>query len=285
MIVYIYLITNLINGKKYVGQTQRTVEERFKEHARANSLIGRVIRKYGKENFKLEILTECENLDKANEMEIYFIKTLDCKKPKGYNLTDGGNGRQGFRHSKKSRLLMSISLKRHYKNPLVHEKLSVIQKKRYENPLEREKTSLATKKHFEEHPETCLKMSLAHKKRYENPTEHEKTSLAMKKCFENPEERKKNSLAQKKRYENPLEHQKTSLANKKHHEEHPETRLKMSESHKKRYKNPLEREKTSLATKKHFEEHPETRLKMSESQKARRARERAQREKENDSKD
>ncbi len=199
MIVYIYLIINLINGKKYVGQTQRSVEERFKEHARANSLIGRAIRKYGKENFKLEILAKCENLDEANEHEKYFIKIFNCKMPNGYNLADGGNGRKGCKHSKESRMLISTTLKKYYENPLVHKKLSDGQKRRYSNPLEHEKKSIEQKKRFE-NPDERKKISLANKKRYENLEERKKDSDAQKKRFENPEERKKMSLAVKKYY-------------------------------------------------------------------------------------
>ena len=69
----VYKITNLYNGKVYVGQTKFSVEKRFKEHAKADSLIGRAIRKYGEENFYREVLATCETRDEAYELEIYFI--------------------------------------------------------------------------------------------------------------------------------------------------------------------------------------------------------------------
>jgi predicted GIY-YIG superfamily endonuclease len=49
--MYVYQITNKLNGKIYVGQTKFSVEKRFKQHAKANSVIGCAIRKYGIENF------------------------------------------------------------------------------------------------------------------------------------------------------------------------------------------------------------------------------------------
>ena len=88
----IYCITCLLNGMKYVGQTTRSVERRFKEHARAKNHLGNAIRKYGRENFTIKILEKCETPDQLNEREIFWIREINCKSPNGYNLTDGGEG-------------------------------------------------------------------------------------------------------------------------------------------------------------------------------------------------
>ena len=78
----IYKITNLINGKMYVGKTKRTLAVRFDEHARKGKfLIGKAICKYGKENFRPEIIATCETVEEANGLEKYWIKTLNCKVP------------------------------------------------------------------------------------------------------------------------------------------------------------------------------------------------------------
>ena len=86
----VYKITNLDNGKSYVGQTKFTAEKRFKEHAKSESCIGNAIRKYGEEQFDLEVLATCETREEAYELEIAFIKFFDCMAPNGYNLTEGG---------------------------------------------------------------------------------------------------------------------------------------------------------------------------------------------------
>ena len=86
----VYKITNLLNGKIYVGQTIRTLKERFREHKYADSLIGKAIRKYGTENFKSEILSTCNSFEELNECEIFWIYELDCIAPKGYNRLEGG---------------------------------------------------------------------------------------------------------------------------------------------------------------------------------------------------
>ena len=105
----IYLITNLLNGMKYVGQTTRTVEERFYEHKRENFYLGKAIRKYGEENFNIEVIEECETFEQLNEREIFWISYLKCKQPNGYNLTDGGKGINGITEEariKKSKEMM-----------------------------------------------------------------------------------------------------------------------------------------------------------------------------------
>ena len=88
----IYEIENIINHKIYIGQTTRTLEERFKEHRNKNFPIGKAIRKYGEKIFVKVILAECETQEQLNELEIYWITKLNCKAPNGYNLTDGGEG-------------------------------------------------------------------------------------------------------------------------------------------------------------------------------------------------
>lgn len=87
----IYCITNLVNGKKYVGQS-KNVKLRFNEHCNPNNpaVIGRAINKYGKENFKYEILEH--NISNYNERERYWINKLNTMIPYGYNMIPGGEG-------------------------------------------------------------------------------------------------------------------------------------------------------------------------------------------------
>lgn len=87
----IYKITNITNGKCYIGQSIN-VHKRWTEHRRAksDSAIHGAIRKYGVASFVFEVIETCE-VATLNDKEIYFISTLDCIRPKGYNLTSGGN--------------------------------------------------------------------------------------------------------------------------------------------------------------------------------------------------
>lgn len=123
----IYLITNLINDKKYIGCTSKDVPEyRWTEHklsAKNNSsnIIHCAIRKYKPEKFTFEIIEYCETLDEMYESEIEWISHYDTFLGEGYNMTAGGdcgaikfgedNGFYGKKHSKETKQKMSEAQK------------------------------------------------------------------------------------------------------------------------------------------------------------------------------
>jgi len=96
----IYKITNTINGKIYIGKTVRTADERFREHRTDSSgrfkddtHLYRSMNKYGKNNFIVEVLYECDGDDKLNILEKFFIRKLNSRdRDIGYNMTEGGDG-------------------------------------------------------------------------------------------------------------------------------------------------------------------------------------------------
>lgn len=100
--MYIYKITNKINGKIYIGQTVGTVQNRFNEHCRSSKCstpIDKAIKKYGKYNFSVEILEETDNIDTLNELEIKYIAEYNSTDMSiGYNLCKGGMGTVGYHH-------------------------------------------------------------------------------------------------------------------------------------------------------------------------------------------
>jgi group I intron endonuclease len=103
----VYLITNKVNGKQYVGQTTKTVEKRWEKHLEnadlgIKFLIYKSIRKYGAENFSRVILHECETKEEMDFVEMFYIALLSTKAPNGHNLTDGGEGQFGRRLSEKA---------------------------------------------------------------------------------------------------------------------------------------------------------------------------------------
>ena len=91
----IYLITNLINNKQYVGQTVYTKEKRWSGHLKGALCVDKAIQKYGVENFKLETLEEIEIEADLDRSEQYWISELNTMVPNGYNITPGGNCHAG----------------------------------------------------------------------------------------------------------------------------------------------------------------------------------------------
>lgn len=87
----VYKITNLINGKCYIGQSVQ-LKTRFCCHRKHNedSLIHRAIRKYGLENFSFEVLMYYDRSD-LNLYELLFIQTFNSQSPNGYNLDMTGS--------------------------------------------------------------------------------------------------------------------------------------------------------------------------------------------------
>lgn len=84
----IYLITNKITGKMYVGQTTRGLNRRWKDHCNVNSRCGhvsRAIREYGENLFYVDQIDSGENLDELNYKEEYWIVKLNTLFPNGYN--------------------------------------------------------------------------------------------------------------------------------------------------------------------------------------------------------
>lgn len=94
---YIYLMTNKINDKKYVGQTnnlKRRIKYQHFNTGHVKTAIDKAVLKYGKENFEIKVIEET-NKDKVDEREIYWIEKYNTYKGVGYNCTPGGESLSG----------------------------------------------------------------------------------------------------------------------------------------------------------------------------------------------
>ena len=94
MVYKIYKITNIINDKMYVGFTSQTIEKRFNQHkskSKSDNLdkLHKAIKKYGVDNFKIELISEHQTMNDALDNEKKLISELDLTK-NGYNLSSGG---------------------------------------------------------------------------------------------------------------------------------------------------------------------------------------------------
>ncbi len=109
----IYKAVNKINGKCYIGQTSKKLSKRKTDHkSRANtknfsiSAFYPAINKYGWDNFTWEILEYCDSKEELDEMEFHYILQYDTYK-NGYNLTLGGEGDCGYKHTVETKRIMS----------------------------------------------------------------------------------------------------------------------------------------------------------------------------------
>lgn len=104
----IYIITNDINNKVYIGQTIQKLSKRFSGHCcysksdrSSNMYIKRAIHKYGKDKFHISLIEEV-SVEKLNEREKYWITYYDSYN-NGYNLTLGGQDSNSFSLNKLER--------------------------------------------------------------------------------------------------------------------------------------------------------------------------------------
>lgn len=94
----IYKITNSVTGKSYIGITSQGYLKRFRVHKseakrkKYDTYLHRSIRKYGEENFTIEVLENHEDRYIALSAEIRLIRELKTLQPDGYNQHEGGRG-------------------------------------------------------------------------------------------------------------------------------------------------------------------------------------------------
>lgn len=109
----IYCITNVVNGKKYVGKTTSTIERRWYFHKRyaekgSSTALHGAIRKYGNNSFELAILDIAESEEELSQKEVLHVARLGTLVPGGYNLTIGGEGSSGYKASDNTKRKISL---------------------------------------------------------------------------------------------------------------------------------------------------------------------------------
>ena len=92
----IYVVTHLVSGKQYVGQTVSTLKARWKGHCNGKKGIGILvdaIKKYGRESFSMAQIDVAYSKTELDEKEIFHIARLcTLKSQGGYNIKEGGGG-------------------------------------------------------------------------------------------------------------------------------------------------------------------------------------------------
>ena len=106
----IYKITNKTNGKIYIGQTVKDLSARWKRHCCPSSgctALHNAIVKYGADNFTVEQIDVACSKEELDRKEQYWIKHFNSRVPNGYNLSDGGDGCLGYKHTEEAKMRMA----------------------------------------------------------------------------------------------------------------------------------------------------------------------------------
>lgn len=90
---FVYITTNHVNGKQYIGQRKYDKQGKWKEYLGSGIILSRAIEKYGLENFSKEIIEECKTKKILNDREIYWINYYNAVESDDfYNIASGGDG-------------------------------------------------------------------------------------------------------------------------------------------------------------------------------------------------
>lgn len=113
---YIYRITNMINGKVYLGQTKNPLN-RWSSHKSASlkpekyrTIISSALSKHGLDNFLFEIIITCKTQEDTDIIEEICINQYNSRdRSLGYNLRPGGETISGWHHSEETKNKISIA--------------------------------------------------------------------------------------------------------------------------------------------------------------------------------
>jgi len=152
----------------YIGQTVRTLDQRMKQHIKDSKkykhYFARALNKHGKEAFTWEVISECQTKEELKETETKFIEYYQSNKAEfGYNLTNGGEGTVGYKHSDIAKKKMSIAKKGKTHSKESKKNMSIAGKGRIFSEEHIKKLTIASQKrkirgpHSEEHKKNISK--------------------------------------------------------------------------------------------------------------------------------
>lgn len=139
----VYLITNTVNGKLYVGQTTYSTKRRWQGHQteaksdhNSTSPLHFAIRKYGSDSFSVQDLEQCPDKGSLNEAERRWINHYHSTNSNiGYNCTDGD---REYDFTPEAKLKISNSVKELWGNPEFRQRVTEAAIKQWGDPRARE---------------------------------------------------------------------------------------------------------------------------------------------------
>lgn len=221
------------NGKRYIGQTCRSLERRVYEHNRYSmngscKMFHRAIKKHFGGSIDIshyEILEVAFSKEDLSTLEIEYIKKFNSFRKNGYNMTKGGEGVTGYIYTDEDRKKMSeIALEFFRTHPEHTIMMSEKRKKWWEdNPDAHQRASENTTNYFKNNPEKKEERSRLMKQKYEDDP-----SLRMKSASHFGQDREKNREGILRYWSDPVKRLEQGERMKKVFENNPEVLAQMS---------------------------------------------------------
>src|ERR1700677_606103 len=146
----VYLISCIITGKQYIGQTRQALNARWLGHCSKKSgctYLSRAIKKYNRKNFSIVEIGRYSTQQDLNDAEEYFVDYYNCRSPNGYNLKAGGGARGEVHEDARKRQAIAQTGRKHPKE--TRKKMSAWQIGKIVSKETRKKLSVAaTDKHY-----------------------------------------------------------------------------------------------------------------------------------------
>lgn len=206
---YVYKTTCLTNGKWYIGIKHSPTF--IPKYFGSGKLLKAAVRKYGEDNFTVQILEECADCDSLTAAEVRWIRESDAVTDENaYNLSAGGQSilhelstREKMRSKRKPKTdeqkrRYSEAARRRYQDPKQRELTSELNRRRWSLPENRQIQSERTKAALSS-PSIRQTLSEHSKAMWADPIYKAETSDKIKKALNRPETREKLSRAAKAR--------------------------------------------------------------------------------------
>jgi hypothetical protein len=177
----IYKTINLINGKIYIGQDSKNNPK----YMGSGKILKLAFKKYGKENFKKEILEECKSINELDKREKYWIDKFNSTDEKiGYNISYGGQigWMSGMKHTEETKKMLSLKRKGVFvgkKNYFYGKKHSEESKKKMGRDTSNTKNGMYGKHHTEETKKRISKNLLGKKNHFYGKKHSEESKKKM----------------------------------------------------------------------------------------------------------
>lgn len=221
----IYLVENIVNGKRYVGQTTGSIAARWRVHCTARSqcrALSAAIEKYGVDLFVITEICAAGTRAQLNELEQFYVEKLGALAPQGYNLREGGGSKGRWSEEMLAKIRARSSdpeyvSKMHsaavemWRRPDTRRKIADAIKKGLANPEVKERRSRIAKERALD-PQVKERMSAGQNMRFSNPCERARVGASTQQRMQDPEYKAKVVAASTAAKQDPKHREKVSLS-------------------------------------------------------------------------